>query len=65
LGLANVDNEAGECAHAIELHCRPVEDADCRDIEEEWGKMRCCVVVQNVKDWREWRGNVPEGLGLV
>ena len=34
LGLANVDDEAGERTCGVELCCRPVEDADCRDIEE-------------------------------
>jgi hypothetical protein len=65
LGLANVDDEAGERARAVELRRRPVEDADCSDIEEEWGKTRCCAAVQNAKDRSERRGNVPGGLGLA
>jgi hypothetical protein len=33
LGLANIDDEGGECTHGVELCCRPVKDADYHNIE--------------------------------
>jgi hypothetical protein len=43
LGLADVDDEAGECARGAELRHGPVEDAECRDVEEIEDLVRALV----------------------
>ena len=60
LGLANVDDEAGECARGIELRRGPVEDTDCHDVEEV--EDLACALIGIAQE--AWEGRKQDG-GLV
>jgi hypothetical protein len=60
LGLANIDDEAGERAHGIELRHGPVKDTDCRDVEEVEDLARALIGIAQ----EAWEGRKQDG-GLV